>query len=139
MWLVDSGCSRHMTGSSKWFTSLNKASGDEFITFGDNSRGRVTHKGAVRVNNNNILKDVALVSKLRYNLISVSQLIDDDYEVCFKKNGCRVLDSSGALAFGISRPGRVFAAEFGSSESRCFLATSSSVFQLWHQIGRAHV
>ena len=63
-----------MTGDSRWFSSLTRASGNELITFGDASTGTVTAKGTVRVNNKFMLKDVALVSKLKYNLLSVSQL-----------------------------------------------------------------
>jgi hypothetical protein len=40
-WLMDSGCSRHMTGNSKWFSSLDPVIGKEYITFGDKSRGKV--------------------------------------------------------------------------------------------------
>jgi hypothetical protein len=37
------------------------------------------------VNESFILKDVALVSNLHFNLLLVSQLLEDDYEVRFKK------------------------------------------------------
>ena len=69
-----------MTGDSRWFSSLTRASGNELITFGDASTGTVTAKGKVRVNNKFMLKDVALVSKLRYNLLSVSQLLGEGLE-----------------------------------------------------------
>ncbi|WVZ76633.1 hypothetical protein U9M48_024589 [Paspalum notatum var. saurae] len=35
VWVMDSGCSRHMTGHRKWFSSLNPVSTKEYITFGD--------------------------------------------------------------------------------------------------------
>jgi hypothetical protein len=34
MWLMDSGCSCHMTISDKWFSSLDSMIGKEYITFG---------------------------------------------------------------------------------------------------------
>jgi hypothetical protein len=34
-WLMDTGCSCHMTGSSKWFSSLDPVIGKEYITFED--------------------------------------------------------------------------------------------------------
>eukprot|EP00267_Zea_mays_P054411 XP_020407646.1 uncharacterized protein LOC109945719 [Zea mays] len=37
-WLMDSGCSRHMTRNSKWFSSLDPVIGKEYITFEDKSR-----------------------------------------------------------------------------------------------------
>ncbi|WVZ58236.1 LOW QUALITY PROTEIN: hypothetical protein U9M48_008524 [Paspalum notatum var. saurae] len=39
VWIMDSGCSRHMTGHRKWFSSLNPVSTKEYITFGDNGQG----------------------------------------------------------------------------------------------------
>ena len=37
------------------------------------------------MNESFILKDVALVSNLHFNLLSVSQLLEDDYKVRFKR------------------------------------------------------
>jgi hypothetical protein len=34
-WLIDFGCSRHMTGNKKWFYSLTPLSHKEDVTFGD--------------------------------------------------------------------------------------------------------
>ncbi|WVZ58645.1 hypothetical protein U9M48_008890 [Paspalum notatum var. saurae] len=51
MWIMDSGCSRHMTGHRKWFSNLNPMSTKEYITFGDNGQGFEVRfkKGACRV------------------------------------------------------------------------------------------
>jgi hypothetical protein len=35
-WLIDSGCSRLMTGDRRWFSSLTPKMTKEYITFGDN-------------------------------------------------------------------------------------------------------
>lgn len=124
-----------MTGDSRWSSSLTRASGNELITFGDASTRTVTAKGTVRVNNKFMLKDVALVSKLRYNLLSVSQLLDEGLEVRFKSGECRVLDSSGELVFEISRVERIFCADFSfssASSPRCLVASDSNDLVLWH-------
>jgi hypothetical protein len=73
-WLMDSGCSRHMTGNKKWFFSLTPLSHKENVTFGDDKKGKVFGTGVIRVNDCFTLNDVALVDRLRYNLLSVSQL-----------------------------------------------------------------
>jgi hypothetical protein len=39
IWLIDSGCSRHMTGDRGWFSSLVPVVKRRYITFGDNGRG----------------------------------------------------------------------------------------------------
>jgi hypothetical protein len=82
-----------------------------------------------------ILKDVALVSNLHFNLLSVSQLLEDDYEVRFKRGLSMVLDARGDLICQISHFGRVFSAVFSHSSgpSRCLLARSSSSLWKWHR------
>jgi hypothetical protein len=42
--------------------------------------------GVVRVNDHFILNNVTLVDRLRYNLLSVSQLVDADLHVLFRKS-----------------------------------------------------
>jgi hypothetical protein len=39
IWLIDSGCSRHMTGDKGWFSSLVLVVTRRYITFGDNGCG----------------------------------------------------------------------------------------------------
>jgi hypothetical protein len=92
---MDSDYWRHMTRSNKWFSSLDPINGKEYITFGDMSRGKVVYRGSIRVNESFVLKDVALVSNLQFNLLSILQLLEDDYEVHFKKGLSRVLDAQG--------------------------------------------
>jgi transposase InsO family protein len=96
----------------------------------------VVAKGIVKVNDKFMFKDVALVDNLKYNLLSVSQMIDEDLEVCFKKNECKVLDESGDLVFKISRFGRVFKADFDNPPSeklRCLVANYSKDLFFWHR------
>jgi hypothetical protein len=45
IWLIDSGCSRHMTGDRGWFTSLIPVVTKRYITFGENGRGHVLSEG----------------------------------------------------------------------------------------------
>jgi hypothetical protein len=71
-WLIDFGCLRHMTGSSKWFFSLDPVQCKEYITFEDNNKGKVLSHGTIRVNKRFVLKDVALVLNLHFNLLLVS-------------------------------------------------------------------
>jgi hypothetical protein len=81
IWLIDSGCSRHMTRDKGWFSSLVPVVTRRYITFGDNGRGRVLSKGEIKVSDKITLKRVALVQSLGYNLFSVSQLLDEGFEV----------------------------------------------------------
>jgi hypothetical protein len=78
------------------------------VTFGDDTKGKVLGTGVIKVSDHFTLNDVALVDKLRYNLLSVSQLIDADLSVLFHKSDSRVLDSSSGLVCGVSRIINVF-------------------------------
>jgi hypothetical protein len=126
-WLMDSGCSRHMTENKKWFSSLTPLSHKEYVTFGGDKKGKVLGTGIIKVNDCFTLNDVTLVDRLRYSLLSVSQLCDGDLSVLFHKSDSHVLDSSGKRVCGISRIRNVFQADFSSAQSslRCLILQSS--------------
>jgi hypothetical protein len=84
-WLIDSGCSRHMTRNKKWFSNLTPLSQKEYVTFRDDKKGKVLETGVIIVNDCFTLNDVALVDRLRYNLLYVSQLCDTDLECAFSQ------------------------------------------------------
>jgi hypothetical protein len=127
-WLMDSGCSRQMTRNKKWFSSLTPLSHKEYVTFRDDKKGKVLTTVIIKVNDYFTLNDVALVDKLRYNPLSVSQLIDADLDVIFRKSGSQVLDSFGKLVRGISHIGKVFQADFLFAQSfvKCLISQSWS-------------
>jgi hypothetical protein len=72
MWIMDSGCSRHMTRNKEWFSILTPLSDKEYVTFGDDKKGKVLGTDVIKVNDHFTLNDVAPVDKLKYNLLSVS-------------------------------------------------------------------
>jgi hypothetical protein len=135
VWLIDSGCSRHMTGDKGWFSSLVPVVTKRYITFGDNGRGRVLSERETKVSDKITLKRVALVQSLGYNLLSVSQLLDEGFEVLFRPGASQVLDSRGDLVCMVVPEGQVFQADFfqSSGVERCFLAGSSSELWKWHR------
>jgi hypothetical protein len=81
------------------------------------------------------LSRVALVQSLGYNLLSVSQLLDEGFEVLFQHGGSRILDSRGDLVCMVVPEGQVFRADFSQSSGveRCFLVGSSSELWKWHR------
>jgi hypothetical protein len=117
-----------MTRNKKWFSSLTFLSHQEYVTFGDDTKGKVLGTGIIKVNDHFTLNDVALVDNLRYNLLFVSQLVDADLDVLFRKSSSRVLDSSGKILCDISHTGKVFQADFSFAQSsvKCLISQSSS-------------
>jgi hypothetical protein len=72
IWLIDSGCSRHMTKDKGWFSSLVPVVTKRYITFGYNGRGCVLSKGEIKVSDKITIRRVALLQSLGYNLLSMS-------------------------------------------------------------------
>jgi hypothetical protein len=124
-----------MTENKKWFSSLTPLSHKEYVTFGDDKKGKVLGTGIIKVNDCFTLNDIALVDRLRYNLLSVSQLCGADLSVLFHKSHSHVLDSSGKRVCGISRIGNVFQTDFSSAQSslRYLISQSSSDHWKWHR------
>jgi hypothetical protein len=105
------------------------------VTFGDDKKGKVLDTGVIKVNDYFTLNHVTLVDKLRYNMFSISQLIDADLDVLFHKSDSHVLDSSGKRVCGISRIGKVFQTDFFGSQSyvKYLISQSSSELWKWHR------
>ncbi|KAG9454310.1 hypothetical protein H6P81_007214 [Aristolochia fimbriata] len=91
IWYFDSGCSRHITGSTEFLTNLHKENGGQ-VTFGDGAKGSVVGRGDLNVQGLPKLKNVLLVDGLKANLISISQRCDQNLYVKFTKDGYQVMD-----------------------------------------------
>ena len=76
-WVLDSGCTQHMTGYVKMFTSLDEDVCDyEHVTFGDNSKEKVVGLGKVAITNDLSISNVLLVESVSFNLLSITKLCD---------------------------------------------------------------
>jgi hypothetical protein len=122
-WLMNYGCSQHRLRNKKWFSILTPLSHKEYVIFGDDKKGKVLGTGVIKVNDHFTLNDVALVDRLRYNLLPVSQLVDADLDVLFCKSYSHVLDSSSKRDCGISHIRNIFQADFSFAQSslRCLI------------------
>ncbi|GKF65379.1 hypothetical protein Tco_0191896, partial [Tanacetum coccineum] len=80
--VIDSGCSRHMTGNRSYLTDYEEIDGG-FVAFGGNSKGeKIIGKGKIRTGKLDF-KDVYFVNELKFNLFSVSQMCDKKNSVLF--------------------------------------------------------
>nr|GEZ99453.1 retrovirus-related Pol polyprotein from transposon TNT 1-94 [Tanacetum cinerariifolium] len=93
LFIVDSGCSKHMTGNLKLlinfvekFLGTVKFGNDQIapiLGYGDLVQGAIT------------IKRVYYVEGLNHNLFSVGQFCDADLEVAFRKSTCFIHDLKG--------------------------------------------
>jgi hypothetical protein len=72
-WVLDSGCTQHMTTNVRMFTSIDDEGSEcDKIIFGDNSKGKVNGLGKIAISNDLSISNVLLVESLSYNLLSVA-------------------------------------------------------------------
>ena len=81
-----------MTGDESLFQELNKNKSGN-VSFGDNFKGVIRGIGTIGNNSQTQTKNLLLVENLKYNLLSISQLCDKGYRVCFESNACHVINS----------------------------------------------
>ena len=74
-WILDSGCSRHMTGDHNLLSTL-KSKDKGTVTFRDNAKEKIIGIGNVGNPENPSIENVLLVDGLKHNLISINQLCD---------------------------------------------------------------
>nr|GEV26367.1 putative ribonuclease H-like domain-containing protein [Tanacetum cinerariifolium] len=94
--VIDSGCSRYMTGNMSYLSDFEELNGG-YVTFGGKPKGgKITSKGKIRTGKLDFDK-VYFVKELNFNLFSVSQMYDKKNSVLFNDTGCLVLSSDFKL------------------------------------------
>nr|GEV31448.1 ribonuclease H-like domain-containing protein [Tanacetum cinerariifolium] len=88
--VIDSGCSRHMTGNMSFLIDYKEIDGG-YVTFGGNPKGaKITGKCKIKTRKLDF-KYVYFVRELKFNLFSVSQICDKKNSVLFTETECIIL------------------------------------------------
>ena len=95
---LDNGCSHHMIGDKTLFKTLKEKVGD-YVTFGDGSHAQVLGKGTIGIPGLLLLKDVLYIKGLKANLLSITQICDEDFLLQFSKKGCIIINEEGIQVF----------------------------------------
>nr|GFA72474.1 ribonuclease H-like domain-containing protein [Tanacetum cinerariifolium] len=94
--VIDSGCSRHMTGNMSYFSDFEELN-EGYVAFGGNPKGgKTTRKGKIKTGKLDF-DEVYFVKELKFNLFSVSQMCDKKNNVLFTDTECLVLSSNFKL------------------------------------------
>nr|GEZ45946.1 integrase, catalytic region, zinc finger, CCHC-type, peptidase aspartic, catalytic [Tanacetum cinerariifolium] len=134
LFIVDSGCSKHITGNLKLlinfaekFLRTVKFRNDQIapiLGYGDLVQGAVT------------IKQVYYVEGLNHNLFSVGQFCDADLEVAFRKSTCYICDLKGNDLLTGSRGTDLYSIKLQDTNCPnpvCLMAkATSSQAWLWH-------
>ncbi|KAA0058506.1 flocculation protein FLO11-like [Cucumis melo var. makuwa] len=85
-----------MTGNADLFSELSECKA-RLVVFEDGGKGKIIGKGTINRPGLPFLLDVRLVQGLAANLISISQLCDQGYQVSFSKDRCNMLDGQNKV------------------------------------------
>ena len=91
VWIIDSGCSSHMSGDKSLFLDLVSYNGG-IVKFGNNENAAIVEKGNVSAGAGRI-QNVLYVKGLKHSLLSVSQICDMGHTVMFKKDGVKIRET----------------------------------------------
>jgi len=100
LWYLDSGCSKHMT-SDKTLLKDVQMGREGRITYWDGSQSKIIGKWLIDIPRLGASQEALYVEK--ENLLSISQLYDNDLVVQFSKKKCNIFYSSGKWLMGGER------------------------------------
>ncbi|KAJ9557526.1 hypothetical protein OSB04_012140 [Centaurea solstitialis] len=125
IWYLDSGCSRHMTGSKYVLSNYREERGPA-VTFGGNGKGQTRGYGTL-TNGVTTFKRVAYVEGLMHNLLSISQLCDKNHKVSFSKKKCKVKNRRKEVILTGVRHADIYIINMNTStDNFCFVSRASS-------------
>nr|GEY58754.1 hypothetical protein [Tanacetum cinerariifolium] len=93
LFIVDSECSKHMTGNLKLLINFMEKFLDT-VKFGNDQIAHILGYGDL-VQGAVMIKRVYYVARLNHNLFSIGQFCDADLEVAFRKSTCYIRDLKG--------------------------------------------
>ncbi|KAL0540527.1 hypothetical protein IC582_020535 [Cucumis melo] len=134
-WYIDSGCSNHMIGNRSIFVTLDESFQSEVKT-GDNTRLQVKGQGDILVKTKKGIKRVTsvfYVPGLKYNLLSIDQLLQRGLKVSFQGDICAINDQAGVLIAKVKMTAnKMFSLNFTYGQISCFGSILKDPSWLWH-------
>ena len=143
-WILDSGCTQHMTYDEGHFMNYTKDSG--VVTLADGKTLQVQGRGTIKVpiqGKETLITSVIHVPKIGFNLLSISQLAERGMK-CEFTGGTAVLSRNGAVVATAIRRGMTYALSGAlasathAAHAACVASTEGVAHgrtqsDLWHQ------
>ncbi|CAJ2666383.1 unnamed protein product [Trifolium pratense] len=140
-WLIDSGCTNHMTYDRTLFKDL-KPTQISKVRIGNGGYISAKGKGTVVISTSSGIKtisDVLYVPDIDQNLLSVGQLIEKGFKVSFENQLCLIFDTTGREILRVKMRGKSFSFDPIEEEQSAYF-TEVSPTELWHKrLGHCHI
>lgn len=108
LWFIDSGCSNYMASNESIFIDLDFSVKTK-IKMGNGDLVESKGKGTVAISTKKctkFIKDVLLVPSFDQNLLSVGQMMENSYSLCFENNLCGIYDEKNKVELAELKIGR---------------------------------
>ena len=104
--------------------------------FGDSNKGKIKGIGEISIDDDVLVTNILFVEGLHHNLISISQLCDNQMIVAFHRIGCNILDEeTRELLFVGHRVKNIYVVDLDEvrSSRMCLVAQyEENNVELWH-------
>ena len=126
-----------MTGNLNYLRDFKPTQTFQDVTFGNNMTAQIKGYGNI-TNGNFTIKKVAYVDDLKHNLISVSQLCDNDLEVLFTKQRSLIKDAeTKQIIVDSDRAGNMYPLDmnliYGKPDICLLSKAPADISWLWHR------
>ncbi|GJU03628.1 retrovirus-related pol polyprotein from transposon TNT 1-94 [Tanacetum coccineum] len=137
-WIKDRGCSKHMTGNRKLFSTYKAYNGGNVI-FGSNLHSNIIGKGIISNDSLNI-DNVEHIDNLGFNLLSIGQICDNKCRVTFSEHDSEITKDGKVIGRGITKKGLYVMKLGNKAKDKICLAMINENSTLWHRsLGHANM
>ncbi|GJW27234.1 retrovirus-related pol polyprotein from transposon TNT 1-94 [Tanacetum coccineum] len=134
-WLMDSGCTSHMTPERSFFISLDTADNPR-VNLGDGRYARVKGRGTIAINTKKgtkYISRVLYVPELDRSMLSVPQMIKNGYGVNFKNDSrCVIIDSCDSKIASLDMVNDSYYLKLDVANASAFSVTEDDSMK-WHK------
>ncbi|XP_017624995.1 uncharacterized protein LOC108468629 [Gossypium arboreum] len=103
-WLLNSGCTNHITPDAAIFKSLDRSC-----------------KTKVKIGNGHFIK--VEVPEIDRNLLSIAQLLEKGYSIVFKGKECQISDPSGSVLMSVTMVDKSFVVDWNKALNSAYTAS----------------
>ncbi|KAG8478970.1 hypothetical protein CXB51_028852 [Gossypium anomalum] len=138
-WILDSGCTFHMSPNRDWFTTYETVS-EGVVLMGNNASCKIAGVGTIKVKMFDgvvrTLSDVRYVPELKRNLISLSTLDSKGYRYTAESGVLKIFKGSLVVMKGQRKTAKLYVLQGSTVTGDAAVASSSlsddDITKIWH-------
>ena len=133
-WLIDSGCTNHMTSDLELFRDLDRSQVST-VRIGNGDYIMVKGKGTIAIESctcTKLISDLMYVPDINQNLLSVGRLVEKSFSVIFKKKQCLINDAKNDKVFRIKLRNKSFSLDPMEEKQAAYPIVENNA-EIWHK------